>query len=226
MKHWTFRVVMIFIIISHYHTISANSYDGSYANESGSTLIYISGDTLTIISNYEESSTLAVCKCKKISESFLEINTLDNPVFSAFRDMSVQYDGQDLTNTPVIVKFNMPNAETDLKINVLCGMQSYAGISHNGICQITLDSTALSTQEKIYFDIEPLQYDISTPEGQYYGLLYISYPFDIKCKNYDIITIELPSVTKSLFSQYYIKGEYVHKTRKGIEWRVELYYKQ
>lgn len=226
MKHWTYRIVMIFLIISHYQAISAYSYDGSYANESGSTFIYIIGDTLTIRSNDEEPSTLAVCKCKKISDSFLEINTLDNPVLSAFKDMSVQYDSQDLTDTPAVIKFIMPNAQTDLKINVLCGMQSYAGILDNGICQITLDRTAVSATEKFYFDIAPCYYNVSTPEGQYYGLLYIFYPFDIKCNNNDIITIKLPSVTKSLFSQYYIKGEYVHKTKKGIEWRGELYYRQ
>lgn len=207
--------------------IANDKYCGTCTNESGSIVMDIQGDTL-IMKSYE-SDTLAICNWQRVSDTFMEINSIVNPVVNAFKDMSIHRSKlpNDTSNTPAIFRFVLPNTTDDLEIYVLCGTKSYKGLIHNGVSQITLNNyRSRRFPEPISFGIRPIIYVESNPQSQYFGLLYLSYPFDIKYELNDLITIELPSVTPDLFNQYFIKGEYVHIVDEGLEWRGDTYYKQ
>lgn len=228
MKYVAYLSIIVYFTSFSFISLGNNNYHGSYINESGSIVMDISNDSLIIKSYDFDLDTLAVCNWKSISESFLEINSKVDPVVTAFKDMSIHRSIQtsDTVNNPAVFRFVLPNTTEDMEIYVICGTKSYKGITQNGIFQVTLDKNISKFPEPLSFYIKPLFYSESNPASQYYGILYLSYPFNIRYNLNEMITIELPSVTPSLFYQYFIKGEYVNMTNEGLEWRGDIYYKQ
>ena len=205
-----------------------NDFDGVYINESASRLLRIVGDTLTVNSLGLDEESLAVCSCKIITDSFMEINSICNPGIQALKNMSITYSKQneEVMNPHAIVRFHLPNAQRGMYAHIHRGMRNYKGDIRNGVCEILMDSDAIGLTKSFSFTITPNDYVESNPEGQYYGILYLLYPFEIQYVQNDIVNITLPSVTNNLFELYFIKGEYVHFTRDGLEWRGDIYYKQ
>lgn len=223
----------IFCLIIFLWTIESmsckkNDFDGVYINESGSQLIRIVSDTLTVNSSDIDEESLAVCTCRVITNSFLEINSICNPGIQALKNMSITYSKQkeEVESPHVLVRFHLPNTQREMYANIHQGMRDYKGVIKNGVCDISMDSKTNDLTKPFSFTITPIDYVESNPDGQYYGILYILYPFEIQYVQNDIIDITLPSVTNNLFKLYFIKGEYVHFTRDGLEWRGDIYYKQ
>ena len=226
MKNLAYLSIIVYFFFASFNSTANNNYNGSYSNESGSVVMDIYGDTL-IIKSYE-LDTLAVCNWKNASENFLEINSIVDPVFTAFKDMSIQRSSMtiDSISHPAVFRFMLPNTTEDMEIYVSCGTKSYNGMIKNGIFQLVLDKNIRKYPEPLTFDIKPIFYTESNPAAQYYGILYLSYPFGIKYNLNELITITLPSVKPSLFDQYFIKGEYIKMIKEGLEWRGEIYFKQ
>ena len=202
----------------------AKRCDGTFENESGSILMEISNDTL-FIRSFEGEEPLAICKILKVTPSFLIVNSIMNPNENAFQDMEINYDSQtDLgADEATVVNFVLPDTSDDMKINIFSGTNIYSGTTNKGTCSISLNKNGVYYPGSFNFTIEPSFYVESNPEGQFFGVLNIMYPYKLECRRNDIITIYLPSVTESLFNRYFIKGEYIHLLDNGIEWRGDIY---
>lgn len=205
-----------------------NKPNGVFCNDSYSLSIIIDGDTLKMLSCNVDEGALTVCNIEMMTDTFMKINSNYNPGIQALKNMSITYSKQeeDITNPHVIVRFHLPNIQRDMKATIHRGMMDYTGFIRNGACEITMDSNTADSSKPFSFTISPVDYVESNPDGQFYGVLYILYPFEIKYENNDIVTIELPSVNPNLFEMYFIKGEYIHLTRDGLEWRGEIYHRQ
>ena len=205
-----------------------NGHNGVYRNESGTLSIIISDDSVTMLSCDEDAGALAVCTKEMVTDSFMMINSVCNPGIKALEHMSITYSkrNEGCLNPDVTVRFRLPNTKSEMKANIHRGMRDYTGIIRNGVCEITVDSSMISSENSFSFTITPIEYAESNPEGQYYGVLYILYPFGIRYEENDIVTIELPSVSSNIFELYFIKGEYIHFTGEGLEWRGEAYHRQ
>ena len=205
----------------------ANRWNGDYYNESGSVIIEISNDSL-VIKSYDMEEPLAICKTEVVSDSFIEINSILDPNETAFKDMVINYKKQSEQDSVsnAIVDFRLPKSSYEMKISLYCGTNVYKGITKNGECSISLNKYSGKFPEPFTFFIEPPYYKESNPEGQYYGILYLMYPVEIKYRQDDIITIDLPSVTPTIFERYFIKGEFIRFFEESLEWRGDIYYKQ
>lgn len=51
------------------------------------------------------------------------------------------------------------------------------------------------------------------------------YPYEVDLDSEKSIVIKLPNITDTLFSQYYLLGEYIQVVPHGIKWRGEYYKK-
>jgi len=230
MKHFLFITILFFVVIINPDVLNAKIKSGIYSDESGSTIIVVSGDTLKIssASGIESNTCLAVCECKEISESFVEINSIVNPIFDAYNNISITYSNhsENVNNSDsnAIVNFILPNTSAIVEFHIYCGTVYYTKEASNGICQISLNRNRIDSPKSFSFVLRPLYYTESNPDAQFYGLLFYLYPYEIEYSKGDIITIELPSVTDNLFDQYYIKGEYIYLTCNGFQWRGESFY--
>lgn len=223
-----FYCIAFFILCVSFNILTmAYRWNGKFENESGSVIMEILNDTL-VIRSYNEEEPLAVCKTREVSDSFLEIQSVVNPNVAAFKDIHINYEKQSDQDSVsnAIVNFRLPKSSHQMKISIYCGTNLYAGTTNNGECSISLNKYSGNYPNPFTFFIEPLYYVESNPEGQYYGVLYLMYPMEIKYNNTDIITIHLPSVTVDLFEGYFIRGEYIHFIEGGLEWRGDKYYKQ
>ncbi len=227
MKHRPYLLFIVFFVSFSLHGIAKN-LNGSYVNNSGLTILEIIGDSLVIKSLYFGLDTVAICNIKEIDGSFIEINTLGHPFQRAFKDMTIIRTKQAYTDSisHTQIRFMLPNTSEEMDITVHCATQSYKGRTQNGVCQISLDRNNSRFAKPIWFGIEPLYFNGSNMEGQYFGIVYLPHQLDIKYELNDLISIELPSVTPELFYQYYIKGEYIQIIEDGLKWRGETYYRQ
>lgn len=67
--------------------------NGIYHNETSSKLIEIKNDTLKFYSSSsiegEQSFPLAICQITKVSDTFFEINSIEGPMQSAFKNILI-----------------------------------------------------------------------------------------------------------------------------------------
>ena len=204
------------------------AHNGVYRNESGTLSIIIGDDSVTMLSCDEDEGALAVCTKEMMTDSFMMINSMCNPGIQALEHMSITYSkrNEGCLSPDVTVRFHLPNTQREMKANIHRGMRDYTGLIRNGVCEITLDDVMTGSAKSFSFTITPTDYVESNPDGQYYGVLYILYPFEIRYEENDVVTIELPSVSSNIFELYFIKGEYIHFTGDGLEWRGDAYHRQ
>lgn len=210
--------------------------NGTYSDELGIKFIIISADTLKIMTAsydivdspfYSSLNCMAICKYKVLSDSFMEINSMDPPDLAALKNISITRSKQfpnDSVQHPII-NFVLPNLSEIVKLEVSDYLNHYSVTSNNGRGQIILNKEYDCLTKKIGFSITPTIYYASNLKGQYFGLLDYWYPHEINCQPDDIITIEIPNLTDDLLKQYYIKGEYVRIKSDGLEWRGTCYKK-
>ena len=70
-----------------------------------------------------------------------------------------------------------------------------------------------------------MYYVESNPAGQYFGVLYYMYPYEVNLDSEKSIVIKLPNITDTLFDQYFLLEEYIQVVPHGIKWRGEYYKK-
>lgn len=203
--------------------------NGIYHNETSSKLIEIKNDTLKFYSSSsikgEQSFPLAICQITKVSDTFFEINSIEGPMQSAFKNILIieEVSGN---KTLAEILFKVPNTTMPIKFNVYCGTISYSGITEKGTCTIVLNRNRINSPKSFRFTFQPMYYTESNPAGQYFGVLYYEYPYKVDLNTEKSIIINLPDVTDKLFNQYYLLGEYIQVTPNGIKWRGEYYKKQ
>lgn len=231
MKITQLSIIILILISSNAICIPKNhnndTLNGTYSADDF-LIINISGDTLLINSWDVDLNPLAVCVCNKKGNSFLEINSISLPIISALKDWSIKYSKQPAETkvNHAIIEFILPNAVGELDIEVFCGNQNYKSICKDGKCIVDLDRNVDFATNAFHFSIAPKDYSASNFVGQYFGVLYLFYPFDIEFETDDIIIIDIPSITKYFFEKYFIEGEYIHIIDKGLEWRGNIFYKQ
>ncbi|MDE6342062.1 MAG: hypothetical protein K2K93_07075 [Muribaculaceae bacterium] len=223
--------LMTCVIISFSSVVNAYSYAGTYDGEYGMNKINISRDSLIIMAyDGDEFKVKAECKYKRVGKDFIEINSVISPYDKAIKTMSIKYNKQSVDSTELHPKVNFILSDTisEFTIDVYCGNLSYNGITKNGQCQFTLNRnpTQYTFSTTFTFYIKPKSIFASNLAEQYLGVIGIFYPFGIEYNENDLITIELPSVTEELFSNYYIRGEYIHIVNDKLEWRGEGFYRE
>ena len=202
--------------------------NGIYVNKSGSKLMEIKNDTLTLRSSSIESgqsTPLAICKITKAGKAFFEINSVDGSVLSAFKNISITEDTQDDKISSKIT-FEVPNTTMPIKFNVYCGTILYSAIAEKGKCSIILNKNRTNSPDSLSFAFQPVYYNESNPAGQFFGVLFYEYPYKIGLKKRQNIVVRLSNVTDELFEQYYLSGEYINVMPNGIKWKGDFFERQ
>lgn len=206
--------------------------NGIYHNETSSKLIEIKNDTLKFLScssssieEWEKSYyPLAICKITEASNTFFEINSIEGPEQSAFKDILITEEVSS-NNAPYEISFKVPNASIPIKFDVWCGTILYSGVTEKGKCTIVLNRNRINSSDSFRFSFQPMYYVESNPAGQYFGVLYYMYPYEVNLDSEKSIVIKLPNITDTLFDQYFLLGEYIQVVPHGIKWRGEYYKK-
>ena len=226
---------ILFIFLSvigmvSYGKTSKKLENGVYHDESGVRLIEIKNDTLKFFSCYssieegESYCPLAICKITEVSNTFFEINSIEGPVQSAFKDILITEEASG-NNAPYEISFEVPNAYRPIKFEVRVGTNLYSGVTEKGKCTIVLDRNGVNPPESFSFSFQPKYYVESSPAGQYFGVLYYMYPYEVKLDSEKSFVIKLPNITDTIFSHYYFFGDYIQVVHHGIKWRGEYYKK-
>ena len=148
--------------------------NGIYHNETSSKLIEIKNDTLKFYSSSsikgEQSFPLAICQITKVSDTFFDINSIEGPMQSAFKNILIieEVSGN---KTLAEILFKVPNTTMPIKFNVYCGTISYSGITEKGTCTIVLNRNRINSPKSFRFTFQPMYYTESNPAGQYFGVL-------------------------------------------------------
>ena len=206
--------------------------NGIYHNETSSKLIEIKNDTLKFLScsssSIEEGEKsyypLAICKITEASNTFFEINSIERPEQSAFKDILITEEASS-NNAPYEISFKVPNASIPIKFDVWCGTILYSGVTEKGKCTIVLNRNRINSSDSFRFSFQPMYYVESNPAGQYFGILCYMYPYEVNLDSEKSIVINLPNITDTLFDQYFLLGEYIQVVPHGIKWRGEYYKK-
>ena len=206
--------------------------NGVYHNESGARLIEIKNDTLKFLScsssSIEEGEKsyypLAICKITEASNTFFEINSIERPEQSAFKDILITEEASS-NNAPYEISFKVPNASIPIKFDVWCGTILYSGGTEKGKCTIVLNRNRINSSDSFRFSFQPMYYVESNPAGQYFGILCYMYPYEVNLDSEKSIVIKLPNITDTIFSHYYFFGDYIQVVHHGIKWRGEYYKK-
>lgn len=206
--------------------------NGIYHNETSSKLIEIKNDTLKFLScsssSIEEGEKsyypLAICQITEASNTFFEINSIERPEQSAFKDILITEEASS-NNAPYEISFKVPNASIPIKFDVWCGTILYSGVTEKGKCTIVLNRNRINSSDSFRFSFQPMYYVESNPAGQYFGVLYYMYPYEVNLDSEKSIVIKLPNITDTLFDQYFLLGEYIQVAPHGIKWRGEYYKK-
>lgn len=216
-----------------YGETSKKLENGVYHNESGARLIEIKNDTLKFLScsssSIEEGERsyypLAICKITEASNTIFEINSIEGPEQSAFKDILITEEVSS-NNAPYEISFKVPNASIPIKFDVWCGTILYSGVTEKGKCTIVLNNrNRINPPDSFRFSFQPMYYVESNPAGQYFGVLYYMYPYEVDLDSEKSIVINLPNITDTLFDQYFLLGEYIQVVPHGIKWRGEYYKK-
>ena len=215
-----------------YAETSKKLENGVYHNESGEKLIEIKNDTLKFFSCFSSSMEqgersyypLAICQITEVCNTFFEINSIERPEQSAFKDVLITEEVTS-NNAPYEISFKVPNASIPIKFDVWCGTILYSGVTEKGKCTIVLNRNRINSPDSFRFSFQPMFYVESNPAGQYFGVLYYMYPYEVNLDSEKSIVIKLPNITDTLFDQYYLLGEYIQVVPHGIKWRGEYYKK-
>ena len=215
-----------------YGKTSKKLENGVYHDESGEGLIEIKNDTLKFFSCFSSSMEqgersycpLAICKITEVSNTFFEINSIERPEESAFKDILITEEVSG-NNAPYEISFIVPNASMPITFNVCCGTILYSGVTENGKCTIVLNRNRFDSPESFMFSFQQMDYVESNPAGQFFGVLYYIYPYEVDLDSEKSIVIKIPNITDTLFSQYYFCGEYIQVVPHGIKWKGEYYKK-
>ena len=215
-----------------YGETSKKLENGVYHNESGARLIEIKNDTLKFLScsssSIEEGENsyypLAICKITEASNTFFELNSIERPEQSAFKDILITEEASS-NNASYEISFKVPNASIPIKFDVWYGTILYSGVTEKGECTIVLNRNRITSSDSFRFSFQPMYYVESNPAGQYFGILCYMYPYEVNLDSEKSIVINLPNITDTLFNQYFLLGEYVQVVPHGIKWRGEYYKK-
>lgn len=215
-----------------YGETSKKLENGVYHNESGARLIEIKNDTLKFLScsssSIEEGEKsyypLAICKITEASNTFFELNSIERPEQSAFKDILITEEASS-NNASYEISFKVPNASIPIKFDVWYGTILYSGVTEKGECTIVLNRNRITSSDSFRFSFQPMYYVESNPAGQYFGILCYMYPYEVNLDSEKSIVINLPNITDTLFNQYFLLGEYVQVVPHGIKWRGEYYKK-
>ena len=69
-----------------------------------------------------------------------------------------------------------------------------------------------------------MYYVESNPAGQYFGVLYYMYPYEVNLDSEKSIVIKLPNITDTLFDQYFLLGEYIQDVIPEYKREAEVFY--
>lgn len=215
-----------------YGETSKKLENGVYHNESGARLIEIKNDTLKFLSCFSSSMEegersyypLAICQITEVCNTIFEINSIERPEQSAFKDILITEEVSS-NNASYEISFKVPNASIPIKFDVWCGTILYSGVTEKGECTIVLNRNRITSSDSFRFSFQPMYYVESNPAGQYFGVLYYMYPYEVNLDSEKSIVIKLPNITDTLFDQYFLLGEYIQVVPHGIKWRGEYYKK-
>ena len=215
-----------------YGETSKKLENGVYHNESGARLIEIKNDTLKFLScsssSIEEGEKsdypLAICQIAEVCNTIFEINSIERPEQSAFKDILITEEASS-NNAPYEISFKVPNASIPIKFDVWCGTILYSGVTEKGKCTIVLNRNRINSSDSFRFSFQPMYYVESNPAGQYFGILCYMYPYEVDLDSEKSIVIKLPNITDTLFDLYFLLGEYIQVVPHGIKWRGEYYKK-
>ena len=207
-----------------YGETSKKLENGVYHNESGARLIEIKNDTLKFLScsssSIEEGEKsyypLAICQIAEASNTFFEINSIERPEQSAFKDILITEEVSS-NNAPYEISFKVPNASIPIKFDVWCGTILYSGVTEKGECTIVLNRNRITSSDNFRFSFQPMYYVESNPAGQYFGVLYYMYPYEVNLDSEKSIVIKLPNITDTLFDLFFLLGEYIQVVPLGIK---------
>ena len=164
------------------------------------------------------------CKITEASNTFFEINSIERPEQSAFKDILITEEASS-NNASYEISFKVPNASIPIKFDVWCGTILYSGVTEKGKCTIVLNRNRITSSDSFRFSFQPMYYVESNPAGQYFGILCYMYPYEVNLDSEKSIVIKLPNITDTLFDQYFLWGEYIQVVPHGIKWRGEYYKK-
>ena len=211
--------------------------NGVYHNESGARLIEIKNDTLKCFTldpgtSGEAGMTgglsyypTAICQITEVSNTFVEINYIEGLIQrGVFKDISLTEEASG-HNAPYEISFEVPNAYRPIKFEVRVGTNLYSGVTEKGKCTIVLDRNGVNPPESFSFSFQPKYYVDSSPAGQYFGVLYYMYPYEVKLDSEKSFVIKLPNITDTIFSHYYFFGDYIQVVHHAIKCRGEYYKK-
>lgn len=215
-----------------YGETSKKLENGVYHNESGARLIEIKNDTLKFLScsssSIEEGEKsyypLAICQIAEVCNTIFELNSIERPEQSAFKDILITEEASS-NNASYEISFKVPNASIPIKFDVWYGTILYSGVTEKGECTIVLNRNRINSSDSFRFSFQPMYYVESNPAGQYFGILCYMYPYEVNLDSEKSIVINLPNITDTLFDQYFLLGEYIQVVPHGIKWRGEYYKK-
>lgn len=215
-----------------YGETSKKLENGVYHNESGARLIEIKNDTLKFLSCFSSSMEegersyypLAISQITEVCNTIFEINSIERPEQSAFKDILITEEVPS-NNASYEISFKVPNASIPIKFDVWYGTILYSGVTEKGECTIVLNRNRINSSDSFRFSFQPMYYVESNPAGQYFGILCYMYPYEVNLDSEKSIVINLPNITDTLFDQYFLLGEYIQVVPHGIKWRGEYYKK-
>lgn len=223
--------------VACYGKTSKKLENGVYHDESGVRLIEIKNDTLKCFTldpgtSGEAGMTgglsyypTAICQITEVSNTFFEINSIEGLIKrGVFKDISITEEASG-NNAPYEISFEVPNASKPIKFEVSVRTNRYSGVTENGECTIVLNRNRFYPPESFRFSFQPMSYVESNPAGQYFGVLYYMYPYEVKLDSEKSFVIKLPNITDTIFSHYYFFGDYIQVVHHGIKWRGEYYKK-
>lgn len=203
-----------------------SSIPTAYTDESNTSAIIIESDTLYI---YDKTHPLkdtlelmAICSIHDINSDFAEIKSIGGSLYQAFDRVECIVENRlDSDSDSTIIELVFPNYSGELLVEELnTGQLS----STNGSYTFCTDKQL----SNVFFEIAPAIYTPSTPIGQLFGLLYMTFDsrsISESLLGYKKVTYIFSSFTDNVFNQYLILSDYIRYVPEGIIWRGFPYHK-
>lgn len=227
-------ILAFFLVFWGTNTIKSQDLCGEYVSTIGDKVI-IDQDYFYYIYPMSFASpyytdTLAKCSINYINENLIELNSVGFPFFDVFKDCKITQAHDTTLRDERVFKFQLPHYKRKLGLRIGVEQKEAGIINFNTphfIYSDTVNSIKLP-EKGCSFDFTIAQEggpSPHTPEGTFYGLLYVCSPDYTISPSCNSITIELPSLTDYFFEQYYVKGEYARVKGKSIIWKGITYKK-
>ena len=233
MNKFAFYIALGYFVLCAYNYVSASEASTAqhapmvYTNDSNTSAIIIKNDILYIYDKThpfnDTLDLMAICSIHDIDSNFAEIKSIGRSLYQAFD--SVECIAENRLNSDsdsTVIELIFPNYNGELLVEELhVGLLS----SINGHYVFRSDKQLFN----VSFDIAPTAHTPSTPIGQLFGLLYMTFDsrsLSESLLDYKKVTYIFNSFTNDVFNQYLILSDYIRRVPEGIIWRGFLYHKR